>query len=245
MNILKTIVRNYMRIFVKLLPNFLLKLAVDEYRLRYSKIMVQALNIDNEKANWSSADLVVRHLGIYEKHIKEIITKSDLCYENFIDIGAADGHYIDFVQNFLPDINIIAVEIDDERRRFLEKRRYKNTTVLKELTQEDLSVHVMDNSIILMDIEGGEYNYFDGMKQLLHARKNILIICELHNFKANVALIESFIDEVRQDDITAELVRRENITIPRELDSFPSDASMLLLSENREANARWLVLESH
>jgi hypothetical protein len=108
-------------------------------------------------------------IGTYENELFEIFKKiSHINYKCFIDIGAAEGFYVVGIKKYiLTGTNkVIAFEASKKGRRLVKKiARLNNVNgmIIKGFCDVGALRSVLnnENTFILADIEGGEYNLLD------------------------------------------------------------------------------------
>ena len=204
--------------------------------------------------SWGRYDLPSKVLGVYEYEVMKKLEKlfCDNINSDFIDIGAADGYYaVGFAYSGLAR-SVNAFEISSKRRKNLyfnaknnncnEKVNIHGKASLESL-KKVLKKHD-NNTIILIDIEGMEYDLLS--EEMLRLIKNCHIIVELHPF----LIVEGFKKE-------KQLLKRANAIFkvskiyrgtynPNQfecLNLFSDDERLLSLSEGRGKNPKWILLE--
>jgi hypothetical protein len=206
----------------------------------------------NETTHWNYSDFSSKFLGCYELQIQnkiyEIQNKYSLKY--IINIGAAEGyHVISLIKNNYFERGY-AFEIDKNGQKILKKNLISNkienkikilgegnfTTIKNNINLRDL-----DKSLFLIDIEGGEFSFFQ-KKNIKYFKKSHFII-EEHNI-SNKKLVNQFYNLVN-DYFILEIINNSSrnpfkFTI---LDKFTDDEKFLMMSEGRPESMRWLYLK--
>jgi len=200
---------------------------------------------------WSSYDLIPQTLGVYEQHVLEkLIEFSKDRNELFINIGAADGYFAIgmgyskiFKKIYAYEISKIAREnlINNVKNNFCQEivhvKEEANYETLKDIIKNR-------NAVILIDIEGDEFNFFNN--EMLYLMRSCCVICELHP-----CLIEN--GDERQNQLInnakslfdVSIIKRETYNPNQfiELDEFYDEERLLALGESRENNMKWLILK--
>ena len=203
--------------------------------------------------HWNNFDILPKLLGTYERHIQEELIK--IVNENqkkiiFIDIGAADGFYAVAISMQKNVFKTIAFEINPKSKEILElnakinkvkKNKIKilcegkKETILKELDHSE-------NYVILIDIEGGEYDLLDNrfLEQL--SKLNVTIIIELHEFTDGQKLKCNKLIEMSSKFFNIKYLKPLNIR-DNEFDIlnlYPDDLRYIAFSEQRPCKMRWI-----
>ena len=200
---------------------------------------------------WGSFDYSAKVLGVYEGHVlNEIVAASKAINGPFIDIGAADGYYTTGVALSGLAEKVYAYEISAEGRQKVRESARRNGCEesveirgVADFSELSKLVEKHSQALILIDIEGAEYDLLD--KSLLAVMSNCVIIVELHPWLA----------EKGQDKQSALMVRSEqshrsrlieagpiNIDKFEELRGFDDNHRLLAFSEGRKQTMQWLVL---
>jgi hypothetical protein len=203
-------------------------------------------------STWTYNHTAQMILGLYEKSVHDVLFRSEfLDRRTFIDVGAADGYYLiglclsgrmdqaygfEIVANSRDAISRNA-KINNQRQKIAIKgiADYDSMTSLLDCIE-------MSNVILLVDIEGGEFDFL--CEELLSLLKECVIVIEVHNW------IDNFEDKYRQFLKHAkrlfkiEALRQTSIDFERLnlLPEFPDDNRFLLMSEGRPCLMRYLVL---
>jgi hypothetical protein len=206
----------------------------------------------SEDSWWGRFDLISKILGIYEPHVIEVLSRfADQGPKTFVDIGSADGYFpIGMITGGVFD-KAYAFEISELGREKLKGAIEANSCdekiiIGKEANTETLrQVMVAEGeAIILIDIEGAEYDFLD--EAVLTIIKYCSIVCELHPW-----LVED--GQRKEQELEARARQRFHVSflqrdsyspnIFAELEKFSDDERLLACSEGRGENTRWMVLE--
>jgi len=200
--------------------------------------------IISEDQFWGPGDKASKILGLYEKEIQDLINQiqEKNNFPAFIDIGGADGFFaVGSVKNNLFK-NCEVFEISKRGRLAIEKSAIKNNvndqiSIKGEANEKTLSsIENINNSVILCDIEGSEYDLFS--ENLIKNMHPSNVIIEIHK-NPDISLNE-FEDKFKN------LFSIDKITQgPRslkgfgELKNFNDNNRSLLTSEGRSYIQEW------
>ena len=200
--------------------------------------------IISEDQFWGPGDKASKILGLYEKEIQDLINQiqEKNNFPTFIDIGGADGFFaVGSVKNNLFK-NCEVFEISKRGRQSIEESAIKNNvadliSIKSEANEKTLSsIENINNSVILCDIEGGEYDLFS--ENLIKNMHPSNVIIEIHK-NPDISLNE-FEDKFKN------LFSINKITQgPRslkgfgELKNFNDNNRSLLASEGRSYIQEW------
>lgn len=206
----------------------------------------------SKDAWWGKFDIISKILGIYEPHIVDrLVTFADDGAKTFVDIGSADGYFPIGLTSGAIFEKAYAFEISSEARAkmliSIESNGCGDKIVIgQEANAKTLQQVVETNkdAVILIDIEGAEYDFLD--ETVLAMIKNCRIICELHPWlvkdgrrreqdleeRANKLFRVSFLERVAYEPNKF-----------AELDEFSDDERLLACSEGRSKNTRWMLLD--
>jgi len=138
------------------------------------------------ESSWGVGDRASMLLGLYEKEILTSLQNIPDKYKTFIDLGAADGYYgigslVNgmFEKSYCYEINVVSQKI-------IKKNAELNNVASKVLIRgladkhfyKDFKNDEIDQSVLLVDIEGGEFDLFD--KNLFKKFSKSIIYIELH-----------------------------------------------------------------
>lgn len=205
-----------------------------------------------ENSWWCQSDLGSMCLGLYEKEILDFISKYKKNYfENFIDIGAADGYYGIGMLHSLYVKNSICFELTENGRNSIYSNWETNGSpgelkifgnIFEDFNEGINSIN-LSKSLILIDIEGAEFDFLTE-KNLKILSKSIIVI-EIHNWIENfMSKYENFLKIASKYFKINILKRKERNTLTfNELRSFTDDNRLLLTSEGRPCLMRFLSLE--
>lgn len=203
---------------------------------------------------WGAADRGPMLLGFYEAPVTKQLEEFSLQASTLVDIGAADGYFgVGFVASGLYSRSVCFESDLITTAAMREVAHINNVTDLVTVfgaadatfasKLQEAKVDLED-TVILCDIEGGEFSLFDD--KLLGYLSRCKIIIELHekmfsNGDAQLAcLLESANHhfEIRFLDSGS-----RNPSEVGALQGMPEDDRWLLCSEGRNIFQRWMVLE--
>jgi hypothetical protein len=206
-----------------------------------------------EGAWWGGgADRASMLLGLYELEIVQAIATLPPVYRTFIDIGAADGYYglgVLVNQRFARSF---CFEISEQGREAIARNAAENrltdkVTIHGEATRDFhkiLSQQELQRAVLLVDIEGGEFDIFDS--DVFRALRQCVIFIEMHEWQ-----YEDGANRRRKlmEDASLFFSVTEMTTTARDLSQFPelraySDTDRwLMCSEGRPRLMTWLRLD--
>lgn len=198
---------------------------------------------------WGKTDRANMLLGLYEQEITAELMNLPSEYNIFIDIGAADGYYglgvvvgKLFSKSHCFEINkkgqdvIANSAIENGISSHVTIHGAANSDFLDRFSDDDLS-----KSVLLIDIEGGEFELLN--KASLRRLKNSIIFIELHNkfLKNSDAILQRL-----KFDSSEYFTSKEFTTTSRDLSKFPElreycdTDRWLIASEGRPFLMSWI-----
>jgi hypothetical protein len=142
----------------------------------------------SKEGSWGVGDRASMLLGLYEKEILTSLKNIPDKYKTFIDLGAADGYYSIgalvngmFEKSYCYEMNVVSQKI-------IKKNAELNNVASKVLIRgfadkdfyKDFKNDEIDQSVLLVDIEGAEFDLFD--QNLFKKFSKSIIFIELHPF---------------------------------------------------------------
>ncbi|ARD60011.1 hypothetical protein Y71_08805 [Kosakonia radicincitans DSM 16656] len=200
---------------------------------------------------WGKLDLGSQCLGLYEKEILNLIEATEAGrFSTFIDIGAADGYYAIGMLVSGKIGKTICFEQTEKGRAVIAENWKKNhsvgeLTILGEANAASfasLRAQDLDNALVLIDIEGFEFELLTD--EVLNLLKSCTVIIEIHHWMDDfLAKYNAFLRNAAHyfDIETVQRVERETSNLP-ELRDFTDDNRLLLTSERRPGMMRFLKL---
>ena len=145
----------------------------------------KGLKFDLE-SSWGDGDRASMLLGLYEKEVLISLQNIPDRYKIFIDLGAADGYYgigtlVNgmFEKSYCYEKNVVSQKII---KKNAELNNVASRVLIRGLADKyfykDFKNDEIDQSILLVDIEGAEFDLFD--KNLFKKFSKSIIFIELH-----------------------------------------------------------------
>jgi hypothetical protein len=238
------------------------KETVYERRLRVSKEVFEMMNgvvgyglLKGLKladdAWWGAPDKASMLLGLYEQELLETLCSKPLTDRSyFIDIGAADGYYgIGLVMaGFFK--KSFCFEISEKGRQTIKENAKVNGVservevfgAADHTLAQQLPQGCIDDAVVLVDIEGGEFDVLN--KEFLKRFQNAYILIEIHNwiegFEEKYFNLLLAANQYFEIDTVEPVVR--DLTKFTELNDFTDDNRYLICSEGRPNGMRFLRL---
>jgi hypothetical protein len=200
-------------------------------------------------STWGPGDRASMLLGLYEKEVLSTLISLLEFRDNLINIGAGDGYFpIGLLTNGYIANSLCYEQSVESRENLIRAANLNGVTDSIVLREEaflgfelEISKEYLANSVLIMDIEGGEFSILnsDSFQNL----RLTPIIIEIHNFVDNA------------HDLRARLIGDSKAThnsysitqTSRDLSSFPevrllSDSHRwLIASEGRSRLPEWIV----
>ena len=191
----------------------------------------------------SGSVLLPKLLGTYETALQpwiiEIIKEG---YDTLIDVGCAEGYYAVGLARALPNVKVLAYDLNPKARNLCQNLAEANRVadrikIRQECSEEEIGRNAQGKTIIICDIEGGEFTLLDPEK--IPVLKRCDLIVEAHDFL--------------NPDITPELKRRfqpthkiETVTTPafmeiakKNIDHLSKEDQEFILDEQRAPGQVW------
>lgn len=200
-------------------------------------------------ASWGGYDEIPRRLGFYEQQVQEFIFEmGNSGFNTFIDIGAADGyHLIGAARSGLFD-RLFAFEIEAKSRKSIKRSiKVNSVTNCQIYGRADFTalleiIETHPKSLILVDIEGAEYDLFDlnNLKEL----DSCSLIIELHPWLTKDGYVrEEQLISALGEYFCISRILSDNINYReyKELLSLKESEALLATSEGRRCSQYWLL----
>ena len=201
---------------------------------------------------WGSYDRASMLLGIYEKEILDSIMTASKKRNVFIDLGAADGYYSIGTLVSGRFNKSYSFEISSKGRDVIQKNAILNKVnnkleIFGEATKDfykKIPRNHLNKAVILIDIEGGEFNLLD--KEVFESLKRSIIFIEIHEwfFKDGEKKLKQLLNNAKPFFKISKLT-----TTSRDLSVFPELSNLidserwLIASEGRARLMTWLRLD--
>ena len=206
----------------------------------------------SDNAWWGDADRPSMLLGLYEQEVLHSLINVPATYKTFIDLGAADGYYgIGVLVNNHFDSSY-CFELSEKGQEVI-RRNAELNAVSSKLTvygkaERDFFKHLPANqlstSVLLVDIEGGEFDLLDA--DMFNVLKDTIIIIELHPWLVEdgghrLAKLKS--EASVNFDVTEITMTSRDLSKFPELSSFNDSDRWLICSEGRKQLMTWYRLD--
>jgi hypothetical protein len=196
----------------------------------------------------AGADRGAMLLGLYELEVLNSLKDIPSRYNTFINVGAADGYYGVGVLAGNLFSKSICFEISKAGRETIKENASLNSVSERVEIREaankdfykDIDKTILDYSVLLIDVEGGEFEIVN--KETFEAFKKSVIIIELHEWSLSKGKKE--LEKLLNDSLSTHRVT-EFKSGPRDPASFEelkmySDTDRwLICSEGRPEVMRW------
>jgi len=200
---------------------------------------------------WGGADRPSMLLGLYEQEVLTSILNVPKTHRTFIDLGAADGYYgIGVLVNKHFDSSY-CFELSEKGQEVIRRNAELNSVSSKlkvyGKAEKDFFKHLpaeqLATSVLLVDIEGGEFNLLDA--DLFKVLKDTIIFIELHPWLVEdgvnkLAKLKS--DASTYFNITEITTASRDLSVFPELRNFNDTDRWLICSESRKQLMTWYRL---
>ena len=189
--------------------------------------------------------------GTYEEELLDVLVKIPVQFENFVNLGAGDGYYpIGALRSGIFKSSI-AYEGNELRRsqmkRLAEKNNCQDSLEIRGYADEncfdEFTSDFLAKSVILSDIEGGEFAIFseDNLGKLCHS----VVLIEIHEFlldHGNLKLESLLTSASKHFEITKLTTTRRDPSQYKELETFTDIDRWFTVVEGRGPLMMWLLL---
>jgi hypothetical protein len=219
-----------------------------EFTVKYGPF--KGLRLSSE-FNWGKSDIAPMLLGTYEQNLLDFISTRKTEIRNFINLGAGDGYYAAGMLFSRLSRFTYAYEMNETSRdliRFhMEINNLKDNFQIRKIATSDFLSDFTDaelqDSLILVDIEGGEYELFKAVDMTRLTRT--LVIIELHEFvdRSDSKVADLLLKLSLTHSLTLTNTGSRNLDGFEELEGMPDSDRWLLISEGRPKNMKWVLCE--
>lgn len=238
------------------------KQSVEQRRLKLSRNLAESFDFTVrygpfaglrliDHATWGPADRAAMLLGVYEQEVLNSLTQLPTSCRTFIELGSADGYYVVGALSSRRFDKGICYEQNEASREVTRKCAELNNVSDKLSIRgearkgfwKEISAADLEQSVVLVDIEGREYDLFDA--EAFQQMKHCVIIIELHE-EADDA--DEKVKRLVDSAALTHKVQRFPMS-SRDLSSFPelkrlSDTDRwLMCSEGRPYLMSWIRLD--
>jgi hypothetical protein len=201
----------------------------------------------SEESFWGGSDKGAMILGLYESEILSVLMEVSKKYRTFINVGAADGYYgIGTLVNNMFEKSY-CFEISDVGREVMRNNAILNgvearITIKGEAKKSFLSeipVQNLADSVLLVDIEGAEFDVID--ESTFRTLSQSVILIEIHDW---VDAADQKISDLLTASKATHSVRKitttaRDISCFDELKNFSDNDRWILCSEGRPKLMSW------
>ncbi len=189
--------------------------------------------------------------GTYEEELLDALVKIPGSYENFVNLGAGDGYYpIGALRSGIFK-NSVAYEENETRRKQIKRLAEKNDCqegleirgFADEKCFDEFTADYLSKSVILSDIEGGEFAIFS--ERNLAKLCNSIVLIEIHDFlvhDGHFKLNNLISDASNYFEVTKLTTSQRDPSRYTELSSFTDIDRWLTVVEGRGPLMIWLLL---
>jgi lipopolysaccharide biosynthesis glycosyltransferase len=200
---------------------------------------------------WSGSDHGGMILGLYEQEVINVLSSISPRRRVLINLGGGDGYYS--VGALVADLfdTSYCFEIDEKGREVILANAELNNVanrvrILGEASKnfyEEIEISDLNNSVLLVDIEGGEYDILN--REIFRVFEHCPIVVELHEWDPDAADRISQLKAAAADTHSVEEFKMgsRDLSSFSELIGFNDDDRWLLCSEGRPYMMKWLFFE--
>lgn len=201
---------------------------------------------------WGRLDFAGKILGTYETQVIEKLITLSQPGATFLDIGSADGFFAVGMLRTGSYDKAVCFEISQKGRDVTAENARKNGVhsqieILGQADAGEIAAMATQgtHTVILCDIEGGEFSLFDDALLASLAGTSIVIEMHPHLVEDGYAKRDALIERAQQHFKT-ETMKRAPIPLGdfSELEPLNDNERVLTFSEGRGAAGGWLVLTS-
>jgi hypothetical protein len=202
--------------------------------------------------SWWGNDRASMLLGLYELEVLHHLKNLSKNYRYFINVGAADGYYgIGVLVSNLFEKSY-CYEVSQQGQKVIQKNAELNMVSHRIVVrgeasdkfERDFSEDDAALSVLMVDIEGGEFEFF--LNETLQKFKKSVIFIELHDwfFPDGKERLDRLKNEVeRYFKITVLTTTSRDLSVFEELESMSDTDRWLICSEGRPKLMSWWKLD--
>jgi hypothetical protein len=206
----------------------------------------------SESSWWGASDRASMLLGIYEQEVLSSLQKIPKNYRYFIDIGAADGYYGAGVIVGKLFEKSWCYEISEQGQKTIQANAKINNVsdhvVVRGKASGDFylefSADDAAQSVLFVDIEGGEFELFND--ELFDRFKKSVIFIELHDWlfpDGSERLDRLRTEAEKYFQITSLTTKGRDLSVFQELQQMSDSDRWLICSEGRGRLMTWWRLD--
>jgi hypothetical protein len=212
----------------------------------------KGLRFPHPTGGWSNADLGGMALGIYEKEVLDLIASTPEAFDLFINLGAADGYYAVGTLTSGWAKEAICFESDLKAHRNILELAQLNKVEGQLKIFGEASSNFLDHipsylnskSLLLSDIEGGEFNIFSS-HGIFEKLAKCTVIIEIH--ARHPECLQKASSIIERSSATHSYMwlttSSRDLSSFRLLDDLDDTNRWLLCSEGRPYRMSWLALK--
>ena len=204
------------------------------------------------KSWWGASDRASILFGLYEQEVLNSLKNIPSRYKYFIDLGAADGYYAIGVLISGLCKKSYCFEISEKGREIIKENAIINNVldsieirgIAKQNFYESIPLNEIEESILFIDIEGGEFEILN--KASFSVFKKSIIFIELHDWfydDGDEKLKELKLSAGKTHAISEIIMKSRDLSIYEELKTYPDNDRWLICSEGRGQLMTWLRLD--
>ncbi len=193
-------------------------------------------------------------LGTYEQELHPVLRQIvRTSYSSIVDVGSADGYYAVGLAMLLPAARVHSYDVDpwarSQQRRLARLNGVANLGIRKLCTGDELTNRVAGRTLIICDIEGGEYDLL--RPEETPALRGCDILVELHEHRDYGFTPQTGADELTRrfsesHSIDAFAVENRSSSSVREClpKGLAAEDIAEIMDERRSSDQIWLWLQS-
>ncbi len=196
----------------------------------------------------SEGNVAPKILGSYERELHEIIERCIATpYENVVNIGCGDGFYAVGFARRMPESEVRAYDINEERRAYCKAMAEENGVgeriiIGGECGSDELSALAGRRVLVVCDIEGGERELLDPLQ--IPALTDFDILVELHEVMDKALPDEIIARFGESHDIERIDHQERNPNAFEELEKISQLDQWLAVWEGRQGPTPWAFMRA-
>jgi hypothetical protein len=200
---------------------------------------------------WGGSDKAAMLFGLYEQEVLSSLKTVPPKYKIFIDLGSADGYYgVGVLVNKMFE-KTYCFEMNEKGREIIKRNAVLNgvadNVVIRGTANKDFhkefSRSDLDQAVLLIDIEGGEFDLLD--KTSFERLSKSIIIIELHDWvdyaQEKIQRLKDGAQETHRMSTFSTSSR--DLSVFDELKMYNDTDRWLICSEGRPSLMSWLRLD--
>jgi len=205
-----------------------------------------------DESGWGDADRASQLLGLYEQEVLSSLMALPKKYRVFINLGAADGYYaLGFLKAGLFEKSYCYEISEKGQKNIIETAAINSVSdrvtvrgIANRGFYEEISDGDIEDSVLFVDIEGGEFDILD--RRLFEKFKHSVIFLEIHDWlfddgAEKIKLLQN--EALRHFSITELTTGSRDLSKFEELKQMSDTDRWLICSEGRPCLMRWWRLD--